>query len=98
MKTTNIAIPILALAAFASLAQAQDVYAPPAPAAVPVAAVGDQQPEERAATRALAARRQKMIDDCERNHGSETDCERESDTELRAEVELAGGNIIHLMP
>jgi hypothetical protein len=45
----------------------------------------DQEREEQADARALAERRQEMIDDCEQNHGSEIDCEREADTELRAE-------------
>jgi hypothetical protein len=36
-----------------------------------------------------------MIDDCEQNNG--TDCEREADTELRAEM-LQGAGVIHLRP
>ena len=43
-------------------------------------------------------RRQKMIDDCEQNFGSEIDCTREVDTELRAEALQAGGRVIHLRP
>jgi hypothetical protein len=37
-----------------------------------------------------------MIDDCEQNNG--TDCEREVDTELRAEGLQAGARIIHVRP
>ena len=43
-------------------------------------------------------RRQKMIDECEQNFGSEIDCIREVDTELRAEALQSGGRIIHLRP
>jgi len=43
-------------------------------------------------------RRQKMIDDCEQNFGSEIDCTREVDTELRAEALQSGGRVIHLRP
>lgn len=53
------------------------------------ASTGDTAPAattaEQAAARALAERRQHMIDDCKQGHGSEIDCEREVDTELRAE-------------
>ena len=43
-------------------------------------------------------RRQKMIDDCEQNFGSEIDCTREVDTELRAEGLQWGARVIHLRP
>jgi hypothetical protein len=39
-----------------------------------------------------------MIDDCEQNFGSEADCTRETDTELRAEALQSGGRVIHLRP
>jgi hypothetical protein len=52
--------------------------------------------EEQAAARALAERRQKMIAECEQNFGSEMDCTREVDTELRAEALQSGGRVIHL--
>jgi hypothetical protein len=55
------------------------------------APVGDQQDE--AATQADAERRQKMIEDCEQNHG--VDCERQVDTELGAEAIQRGGHVIH---
>ena len=42
--------------------------------------------------RALAERRQRMIDECVANHGYEEDCVREVDTELRAEA----AGVIHL--
>ena len=54
--------------------------------------------QEQAAARALDERRQKMIDECEQNFGSEVDCTREVDTELRAEALQSGGRVIHLRP
>jgi hypothetical protein len=39
-----------------------------------------------------------MIDDCEQNFGSEIDCTREVDTELRAEALQSGAGVIHLRP
>ena len=54
--------------------------------------------QEQAAARALAERRQKMIDECEQNFGSEVDCTREVDTELRAEGLQSGGRVIRLRP
>src|SRR2546426_53239 len=48
--------------------------------------------------RCLYVGRQKMIDDCEQNFGSEIDCIREVDTELRAEALQSGGRVIHLRP
>ena len=43
-------------------------------------------------------RRQKMIEECQQNFGSEIDCTREVDTELRAEALQSGGRVIHLRP
>jgi hypothetical protein len=37
-----------------------------------------------------------MIEHCEDEHG--IDCEREVDTELRAEALQSGGRVIHLRP
>ncbi len=37
-----------------------------------------------------------MIEECIANHGSEDDCVRETDTELRAEGLLGGVRIVHL--
>jgi hypothetical protein len=37
-----------------------------------------------------------MIEDCEQNNG--TECEREVETELRAEVLQSGARVIHLRP
>ena len=54
--------------------------------------------DEQLAERALAERRQKMIDDCMENHGSEIDCQRETDTELRAEGLLLDARVVHLRP
>jgi hypothetical protein len=62
------------------------------------AARAEQPSEEQLAARALAERRQTMIDDCVRNHGSEIDCKRETDTELRAEGLQWGARVIHLRP
>ena len=45
-----------------------------------------------------AERRQRMIDECEENHGSEVDCKREVDTELRAEGWQSGARVIRLRP
>ncbi len=59
--------------------------------AAPGATMSDQ-----AAIRALAERRQKMIERCERDHG--VDCEREVDTELRAEALPSGAWLIRLEP
>jgi hypothetical protein len=59
--------------------------------AISAAAQAQQTPE-----RALAERRQRMIDECEANHGSEVDCKREVDTELRAEGLQTGARVIHL--
>jgi hypothetical protein len=63
-------------------ARAQQTYEPPA----------------TAADRALAERRQQMIDECQQNHGSEIDCKREADTELRAEGLQSGARVIRLRP
>ena len=48
-----------------------------------------------AVAQAYAERRDKMIEDCERNHG--IDCAREVDTELRAEAIQRRGHVIHQM-
>ena len=85
MKSAYLAVPLLALSACFGAARAQQLDQPPAT-------------EEQAAARALAERRQKMIDDCEQNFGSEADCTREVDTELRAEALQSGGRVIHLRP
>jgi hypothetical protein len=57
------------------------------------APVEDQQDE--ATAQADAERRQKMIEDCEQNHG--VDCERQVDTELGAEAIQRGGHVINQM-
>lgn len=89
-------IAALLLCAFIGTVRAQQSYAPPTmePAASSAAERDRQDDEERH----LAERRQKMIDDCEQNHGGEVDCERETDTELRAEGLRLGARIIHLRP
>jgi hypothetical protein len=100
MKSAYLAIPLLALSACFGAARAQQLDQPPATegAAVLVPSVSDAGREEQAAARALAERRQKMIDDCQQNFGSEIDCTREVDTELRAEALQSGGRVIHLRP
>ena len=92
------ATALLLVAAF-SAARAEQPYGPPAiaDAAVPIR-ISEEAREEDAAARALAERRQKMIEDCEQNLGSEIDCTRETDTELRAEGLRSGVRVIHLRP
>jgi len=92
---------ILLLGAVFGTAGAQETRAPvPDTASAltqdPIAAIQGIQREEQAAGRALAERRQEMIADCEENHGSEVDCRREADTELRAEGLQRGSGVIHL--
>jgi len=67
----------------------------PASAATDDAAPGSTSADQ-AAVRALAERRQRMIERCEREHG--VDCEREVDTELRAESLPSGAWLIRLGP
>jgi hypothetical protein len=79
------AMAALLLCAVFTTARAEQLYEPSAT-------------EEQAAARALAERRQKMIDDCEQNFGSEIDCTREVDAELRSEALQSGARVIHLRP
>src|SRR2546421_12704300 len=83
-------------AALLGTARAQEYDPPPATLASPT--VSDAERDRQADERALAERRQTMIDECEENHGSEVDCERETDTELRAEGLQSGARVIHLRP
>jgi hypothetical protein len=53
----------------------------------------EEERQEEDAARAVAARRQAMIEDCEQNNG--TDCAREVDTEMRAE-QVQGAGVIRL--
>jgi hypothetical protein len=89
----------LLLCAVFGAARAEQLYEPPpgADAVVLVPSLREQQ-REQAADRALAERRQKMIEECEQNHGSEMDCEREADTELRAEGLQSGVRAIRIRP
>ena len=98
MRFAYIAIPFLALSACFGSARAEELYEPTATASATVLFPSPEERAEQAATRALAERRQKMIDDCEQNFGSEIDCTREVDTELRAEALQWGGRVIHLRP
>jgi hypothetical protein len=100
-KAARAAIAALLLCAVFGVARATQLHEPPATegAAVLTHSLSDEEREEQAAARALAERRKKMVDDCEQNFGTETDCEREVDTELRAEGLLQGGvRVIHLRP
>jgi hypothetical protein len=93
-KTPSAAIAALLLCAVCGTARANLIYVPPVTADA-ISYVLDNEREEQAADRVLAERRQAMIGDCEQNNG--TDCEREVDTELRAES-LQGFGVIHLRP
>src|SRR5216684_8970439 len=92
-KAARAAIAALLLCTVFGEARATQLYDPPATegAAVLIPTLSDEEREEQDAARALAERRQKMIDDCEQNFGTESDCEREVDTELRAEGLLQWG-------
>jgi hypothetical protein len=94
-KVIRAAIVTLTLCAAFGTARAEHVYQLPSGAVIVIPSVSDDEREEQAA-RALAERRQEMIDDCERNRG--TECEREVDTELRAEALQSGGRVIRLRP
>jgi hypothetical protein len=98
MKTTYMLCAALLLCAPFGAARAQQLDGPPATegAAVLAPSLSDAQRAEQAAARALTERRQKMIAECEQNFGSEIDCTREVDTELRAEALQSGGHVIHL--
>ena len=74
----------LALCALVAAAHAQEP-AEPVTRALILLPSAQAQAREEADARALDARRRQMIDECEDNHGSQEDCEREVDTELRAE-------------
>jgi len=96
----SMTIAALLLGAAFGTAQAQQAYVPAATAAAADSPtfLRDLEREEQAAGRALAERRQRMIDQCEQNHGSEIDCQREVDTELRAEGLQSRTGVIHLRP
>ena len=90
----RVLIAALLACAFIGTVRAQESAPPPAftdPA--PSAAERDRQDDAR---RALADRREQMIDECEQNHGSEVDCIRETDIELRAEGLQPGARIVRL--
>jgi hypothetical protein len=85
LPTAQAAIAALLLCAALGAARAEQPYDPATA-------------EEQLSARALTERRQRMIDYCERNHGDEVDCERETDVELRAEGLLSGVRVIRLRP
>ena len=93
MKTLILALSLAAAAS--SSVRAQEPAPMPAAerAPVPSAAERDRQDDARLA---LPDRREQMIDECEQNHGSEVDCKRETDTELRAEGLQSRAHVIHL--
>jgi hypothetical protein len=86
----------LLLCAFIGTVRAQEYYQPSVSMDRPAATAAER--DRQADERALAERRQRMIDECEQNHGTEKDCERETDTELRAEGLQWGAHVIHLRP
>src|ERR1700693_4014060 len=103
MKTTSskaaqAASAALLLCAVCGAAQAQQLCDPTAipGALVLIPSVGNGEGDEQDAARALDERRQKMMVDCEQNNG--VDCEREVDTELRAEGLQWGARVIHVRP
>jgi hypothetical protein len=99
MKVAVFALSILALAASLGEARAQQILAqPPAPAASAAARRDERGEAPRGADRALAEHRQRRIDECEQNHGSEIDCAREVDTEIGAERLQSGARVIRLKP
>ena len=100
MRFAYFAIPLFALSVFCGAARAEPLYEPAATAgaSVPSLPLSEEELEQQAALRALAERRQKMIEECEDNFGSEIDCTRETDTELRAEGLQSGAHVIHLSP
>jgi hypothetical protein len=94
MKTLIFALSLAA--ALSGTARAQDYD--PSTAMLARPAISDAERDRQADERALAERRRKMIEDCEQNHGSEIDCVRETDTELRAEGLQAGARVMRLRP
>jgi hypothetical protein len=100
MKASTAVIAAMLAFAASGAARAEQPYErlDSAGAAILIPSLRDQEREEQAAARAFAERRQKMIDECQENHGSEIDCERETDTELRAEGLPWRSRVIRLGP
>ena len=94
-RIVRTAIAALMLSAVSGTARSEHIYELPSGAVIMIPSFGDEESEE-AAARGLADRRQAMIEDCERNNG--TECEREVETELRAEGLESGARLIHLRP
>jgi hypothetical protein len=95
-RIVRTAIAALTLYTVSGTAQAEQIYQLPSGAVIVIPSFGNEEGEAQAAARALAERRQAMIEDCEQNNG--TECEREVETELRAEVLQSGARVIHLRP
>ena len=95
-KASRASIAALVLSAVFGVARAAEVYQLPSGEVIVIPSWSDEEGEAQVAARALAERRQQMIRDCEQNNG--TDCEREVDTELRAEALQSGGRVIRLRP
>ena len=93
-QASRLFIAALLICAFIGSVRAQESYPTPAAMDAPSTSAGER--DAQADERALAARRQEMIVQCEQNHGSEVDCVRETDTELRAEGMRVGARVIHL--
>jgi len=88
---------IIAPLLFCAALGAAHAEPPAANVLILVPSAGEVARDEQAA-RDLEERRQRMIAECEQNHGSELDCQRETDTELRAERLQSGGRVIRLRP
>ena len=66
------------------------------PASAPTTDTAKNDDDQLAFERALAERRQRLLDQCERDRG--VDCATQADTELEAERIQATGRVIHLAP
>ena len=95
--TMKIIAPLILWAVFGA-AHAAQIDEPPVAGELVLIPSPREQAREDAEARALAERRERMIAECEDSHGSETDCRREVDTELRAEGLQSGARVIHLAP
>ena len=93
-QASRLFIAAVLVCAFIGSVRAQESYPAPAAMNAPSTTAGER--DDQADERALAARRQEMIAECEQNHGSEVDCVRETDVELRAEGLRA--RVVHVRP
>ena len=89
-------IAALLMCTFIGTVRAQESAPPPAP--MDSAALSPAERDRLDDERVVAERRQQMIADCEQSHGSEIDCIRETDVELRAEGLQSVARVVHLRP